>query len=356
MDAALNDIMASDAANPYAKLLPETINLDNDIFAAPTPRGLFDAYRGGQLLGVLSPTSPYPFNRFAEYARDYIKANQPDGTPLVFEDGPLWSQIKGRGAGKRIMGHHAWIKLDPKNAGFGAQATGDCVSWAIRGALDRLRTLLIVLGQWQGYIVRQATCGIYSGRGHTGQGADPVRLSAWAVQIGTLLEQVYETSAGKYDFRNYSEYVKWGMSRGRVGVPDDLLALTKPHTAAGYKVIRTTDAARDFIAAGGTIHVGSDLGVSSTGNPISRRSGSWSHDMDVPGFDATGEFFPECVWIWDQSWGNWNSVTNIPEPWKPILQGMFFLSEKDTQWAMNGGGCVGFLPGKWFPASIDNVI
>lgn len=349
----LNDILPID--NPYAKLLPETINLDNDVLAMPTPSRLHEGYRHGRIHGVITPKDTYPYNRFAEYSRDFLRANQADGYSFVFEDTPYYAKIKGTGQGKRICGHHAWLKLDSQLAGFGNQGTGDCVSWAIRGAIDRLRALQILAGRWQGYIKRQATCCIYSGRGHTGEGASPTQLSAFAVQIGTALEQIYETSKAKYDFTNYSDYMRWGMTRGRTGMPADLLEFTKVHKAAGYKVIKTTEAARDFIAAGGTIHCGSNLGVSSTGNPISRKSGSWSHDMDVTGFDDTKEFFNHCVWMWDQSWGNWNTVTNIPEPWKPLMQGMFFLNDSETQWAFNDE-CVGFLPGEWFPASIDNLI
>lgn len=111
--------------------------------------------------------------------------------------------------------------------------------------------------------------------GHNGQGADPVGLSAWAIKIGTLLEKVYETDKGKYDFTDYNKYVRWGMSRGRVGMPADLLEQTTPYHAGSYKVVQTTEALRDLIWAGGTAHCGSSIGVSSVGSPISRLQGSW---------------------------------------------------------------------------------
>jgi len=225
----------------------------------------------------------------------------------------------------------------------------NCVSWAIRTAIDNGRCLNITNGVWEEWICRQATCGLYSGRGHNGQGADPIGLSAWAVKIGTLLEKIYETNKGKYDFTNYKNYVKWGMSRGRSGIPSDLLELTKPHAPASYKVITTTDALRDVMANGATIQVGSMLAVESTGNFISRRRGSWNHSMSVIMYDDTREFHNDCVWGIDNSWGAFNRLTNVPEVYKPIPQGSFFITEKDMQYALSDRGTTAFLPGQWFP-------
>jgi hypothetical protein len=348
--------------NPYAALLPETIQIDNDIIKNSSPAGLHHLYRLGLVNGVILDTekTPYPYRQFAKYNFDYLKDNQEDGQSIIFEDTKYYGKIKGDGKGKRILNQSAYLKIDPKKSSFGAQSTGDCVSWAIRDAIDQLRCNRILAGMWEAYIERQATCGIYSGRGHTGQGADPVGLSRWAVQIGVLLEIVYETSKEKYDFRSYDDYVRWGMSRGRSGIPDDLLAETQKHKVGGYKVVATTDALLDLMANGMTAHCGSDLGVASFGNPISKRSGSWSHDMNVAGVDDTDwckDKFNTRVWIWNQSWGNWNTVENIPDEWKPWGQGQFALSDKDPQWAVNDGGTVVFFDGAFFNAEpLDNKI
>lgn len=355
-----NDILG--IKNPYAKLLPETDNIDNDIIRNASPKAIHDSYRLGYLHGVILDVEETPWNyrKFAKYNFDYLKANQEDNQSIIFEDTSYYANIRDSAKGQRVLSHKQYIEMDPEFAMKGAQATGDCVSWGIRDAIDRLRTLRISKGSIEAYIKRQATAGIYSGRGHTGQGADPVGLSAYAVKIGTILEQVYETSQGKYDFTNYSSYVRWGMSRGRQGIPADLKEKTQMYTPGGYKVVATTDGLADLIFSGGTAHCGSSIGVASVGDPISRLSGSWAHDMSIVGFDDTDECkdkFGGRIWLWDQSWGNWNNVSNIPDWWKPWGQGMFALTDASTQRAVRAGGTVVFFDGKWFPAEpIDNRI
>lgn len=356
----MNDLLGIN--NPFIRQLPETINIDNDLLKARSPRVIHHMYNLGNINGVYINTkkSPEFYRKYAEYNFKWLADNQEDNQSIIFEDTKYYSMIRGSGKGQRVTNHVNYMRIDPKKALTGAQATGDCVSWAIRSALDMLRCNVIGGGKWEAYIERQATCGIYSGRGHTGQGADPIELSAWAVKIGTILEKIYETSAGRYDFTDYDTYVRWGMTRGNVGVPKDLLEQTQPYTAASYKVVTTTDALMDLLFSGGSAHCGSDLGVSSYGDPVSSRQGSWSHDMAIVGYDDTDECksrFGGRVWLWDQSWGNWNTVTNIPDWWKPWAQGMFVLNDKDTQWAINDGGTVVFFPGKWFPAEpISNLL
>ncbi len=348
--------------NPYAALLPETIQIDNDIIKNSSPSGLHHLYRLGLVNGVILDTekTPYPYRQFAKYNFDYLKDNQEDNQSIIFEDTKYYGKIKGDGKGKRVNHAINYLRIDPLKAGKSRQSTGDCVSQAIRNALDQLRCNKIAKGAWEAYISRQATCGIYSGRGHTGQGADSVALSAWAIKIGTLLELVYETNQEKYDFRDYDTYVKWGMSRGRVGMPEDLLVETKPYTAAGYKIVATTDALLDLMVNEQTAHIGSNLGFASYGNPIHKRSGSWSHDMDLSMVDDTDECkdkFGTRIWALEQEWGNWSTTENVPDFWKPYCQGTFFVTDQDLQRGVNEGGTVTFIEGKWFNAEpLDNKI
>jgi hypothetical protein len=358
----INNDLIGMIKNPFTKLLPETTSIDNDIIRNKAPAVINKYYSLGYIHGVLIDTDEAPWfaRKYAKYNFDYLKDNQEDNQSIYFEDTSYYANIKDSGKGKRVLNHLNYIQFDPTKAMVGAQDTGDCVSWAIRMALDQLRCNKIALGAWEAYIARQATCGIYSGRGHTGQGADPVGLSAYAVKIGTILERVYEIGSNKYDFTNYSDYVRWGMSRGRSGVPSDLLEQTKQYTAGGYKVVTTNDALADLMYNKGTAHCGSGLGVESTGNPISRRRGSWSHDMGITGYDDTDECkekFGGRIWLWDQSWGNWNTVSNIPDWWKPWAQGMFALNDSDTAYAVRQGGTVVFFDGSWFKADpITNSI
>lgn len=56
--------------------------------------------------------------------------------------------------------------------------------------------------------------------------------------------------------------------------------------------------------------------------------------MAICGFDSTEEFFKGTIFGWDQSWGKWNSLTNVPSEWMPVPEGAFFLDEASTQRAV----------------------
>lgn len=355
-----NDILQIN--NPFAKLLSETNSYQNDILTAVTPGKLHNMYRLGMINGVLIDNEKAPWNvrKFAKYNFDFLKDNQKDNQSIIFEDTKYYDNIKGSSKGQRVLNYKNNLMID-KNAMSGeAQVTGDCVSHGTRAALDQLRCNRIASqGKWEAYILRQATALIYRSRGYNGQGADSVQLSANAIEIGTLLEKVYQTSSKTYDFTDYNKYVSWGMN-GSSPIPQDLLEMTKPYRAGNYKIVATTDALADAMYNGGTCHCGSMLGVTSTGNPISRRSGSWSHDMNISGFDDTEwchSKFGGRIWMWDQSWGDWNSLTNVPDEWKPISEGQFMLNDSDTMYAVRDGGCVVFFEGDFFHADpISNVI
>jgi hypothetical protein len=352
-----NDIIGIN--NPYAKLLPETINIDNDIIKFASPKQVHSMYKLGYINGVLLNTdkTPYAYRQFAKYNFDFLKDNQEDSQSIIFEDTKYYGKIKGSSKGKRILQYKAGMEIH-SNIYSGSQTTGDCTSWAIRAALDTLRCLNILNGKWEDFITRQATCGIYSGRGHTGQGSDPIGLSAYAIKIGTLLEQIYKTDKNTYDFTSYNKYVNWGISRGRQGMPSDLLPLTQPYAAAGYKVIATTDGVADAMEAGCTVQMGSMLSFSNYGDPIAPRTREgWSHSMSIVGVDDTREFYKDRVWFIDNSWGKWCNVVNIPEAWKPLPEGTMPVSESTAEYGIRDNGTTVFIPGKFFQAKqIDNNI
>jgi hypothetical protein len=269
----------------------------------------------------------------------------------------LDSKLKGSSKGKLCTPWKYYMKIDPLKALFGAQATGDCVSWGVRTAIDITRVWeILVKGDAEEYIKRQATAMLYAARGHTSQGADPARISKAAVNDGILLEQSYLD--GKYDFTEYSKYVQLGIRSGRTGLPQDLKEVTRQNRIGTAANCRNMDALADACWNGYMPHVGSGIGVSKTGDPLSRLQGGWSHDMAIVGFDDTRKYFPFRVWFWDQSWGNWNRVLNIPKEWMPWGQGMFALSEDDTWRAVKGGGCYVFSNTSGFPAraSLSNSL
>jgi hypothetical protein len=61
--------------------------------------------------------------------------------------------------------------------------------------------------------------------------------------------------------------------------------------------------------------------------------------MASVGYDDTKEFFPQRVWFWDQSWGNWNKVTSLPAAYQPWGEGMYILNDADTLYAVRQGEC-----------------
>jgi len=357
-EASLNDLLQIATGNPWHRHFPESGSISNDLLGpGASPSSIRLAYRTGAIRGVIvdDPQVPWYARAAARYTRDALAAAR--DYPLIWEDTSQYRAVSGRGAAQgRVYGWKPWLQVDPQKGLKSRQLTGDCVSHGIRGARDRLRAIRILMGAQEAYVERQATCGIYSGRGHTGQGADPGGLSQYAVKIGTLLEKQYLD--GKYDFRNYDDYVKWGMQRGRVGMPEDLLAETKQHTDEKTFLVTTWDGFIDALSAGYTAHAGSMLGVSNVGDPISRESGSWSHDMDIPGYDVSREYVNEDVVIWDQSWGNWNRVTNIPEAWKPWGEGMFATTRQlFERRVLAARGTWVFVPGEYFPAEpINNLL
>ena len=179
----LQEMARAIASNPYTKLIPQTVAPQRRGAAtgASDARSLANAFASGRLYGCFAKDAknqPWWARSFAQYNFDFLKRNQPDGDSIYMEDSKWYAKIKGMGQGKRVM-QNAWgLRLSKKKFGRGSQATGDCVSWSKRFMNDLLRARRIVLtGKFEAWIERGATCGIYSGRGHTGQGADPDRKS-----------------------------------------------------------------------------------------------------------------------------------------------------------------------------------
>ena len=333
--------------NPYYRHAP---NGDRPLDV----RDLERAYSAGRLVGCFVPKdqdAPWWARRAGAYDLDQAVAEL---RIPVFGVGSSGERIEGTGKDKLCAPWHFYLKLDPSSAMKGAQKTGDCVSWAIRGASDTTRCFEILgKGEPETYVKRQATCGIYAGRGHTGSGGSPARLSRYLVYIGIVLEQTYKTPKAEYDFRDYDQYVSWGMKRGSVGVPDDLRAITMVHGPRTTSLVVGMEELKDLLWNGYGVHCGSGIGVSAYGNPVSRLKGSWAHDMQICGYDDrpdTRKKFGEAVFFWDQSWGNWNAVENLPEEWKPWGQGMFALTESDTWKAVRQQGTWVFSNTDGFPA------
>lgn len=317
---------------------------------------LVTKYLSGEIIGCYLDHEGLPedIRRSARYERAAFMAEEP--RPL-FATAPKDLTIVGSGKGKFCPIWHKYLKADPAKAMFGAQYTGDCVSWGGRCASDITRCWEIwALGEAEQYIVRQATAMMYAARGHTGQGADPAAISRAHVRDGVLLEQVYLD--GKWDFTDYNKYVRIGMSYGRSGLPEELKEITRKNKMETTSVVDGAEEWMDALWNGYGIHYGFSAAVSSSGNPISRLSGRTAHDVACVGYDDSPEAieaFGETVFFFDQSWGNWNTVTNIPERWKPWGQGMYALLKSSVQRQGMYGHCFSKFQG--FPSQpFDNLL
>jgi hypothetical protein len=328
-------------------------------WSTPIPSAaLPGTYSSGTVIGCFVPQDPEaPWWARRAGAFDLDAAMAELSIP-VFGVGDSGAAIRGSGRDQLCTPWHYYLRADPANAMKGAQRTSDCVSWAVRGASDTARSFeILARGEPEAYVLRQATCGIYSGRGHTGGGASPARLSRYLLEIGIVLEQVYRTESNTYDFRDYEQYVSWGVRHGRTGIPDELKAITQTHGPRTTSLVSGMEELKDLLWNGYGVHCGSGIGVSSQGNPISRLRGSWSHDMQICGYDdrpETRRRFGQTVYFWDQSWGNWNQVDNLPEEWKPWGQGMFALLESDTWKAVKQQGTWVLSQTDGFPAQAIN--
>lgn len=311
---------------------------------------LVTQYRSGQLIGAYMDADHLPtdIRKQARYEQSEFKNDQPfprfDAAPKTFvaED---WK-------GKKAHLWKFWIQADPSKGLMGAQVTGDCVSWGERGKQDVRRCVeFLMLGERERYIERQATCLIYSGRGHTGQGASGSGLANWATKCGILLEvSDFKDSQGKtYDFSNYRDYVNMGIRYGRTGLPKEIIDVTSKNRVVGQSKVRTTNELCDLMLNGYAASVAFSLDTSSRGDPVSRLSGRTAHQTCMVGFDDTDLAHQVCkrslgyedtLIFYDQSWGKWNTITNLPEEWKPWGEGMYIHSARDAQRHINEGECI----------------
>jgi hypothetical protein len=321
-------------------------------------------YRSGKIMGAFLATPaldvmPSHIRRFAQYQRDQARSDWGRETfdfataKKFGTDGPegfLWGA--GAWKGKRALLWKAWMIIDPARGTKGAQLTGDCCSWGERCKQDTRRAVQIVTeGQLDEYILRQATCLIYSGRGHTGGGASPAGIANWATKCGILLEDpAFVDAAGKtWDFSSYQNYVNLGVRYGATGMPRSIIDITSKNRVVSQSNVRTTDALFDLLLSGRAASVGFSRNTASTGNPVSRFQGSTAHQTCFVGFDDTDVGraavkaslgYEDTAVMLDQSWGpGWNHLTNIPDEWQPISEGMYVHSARDAQLLLNEGEC-----------------
>lgn len=249
----------------------------------------------------------------------------------------------GSGKGKRALLYINYMKLD-KTALTGNQGTGSCVGWACRGGGGCLIGSEIAAGEPHRYKGRPGIAVIYGSRGHTGQGMSVWRAARVVTEDGVQLMIVY--CDGKYDLRSEGDDEGAGMRWGRTGPPRDILDAIKGNVITTASEVNGIESAMDALYNGYPIQCGSSRTAYRTGDPISRYGSLANHSEAIIGYDDTDEFrdfyrdktgkrITGPVFIWDQSWGNWNTVTNWPPFWGSKPQGVFVLTGDDTRKKFN---------------------
>lgn len=274
------------------------------------PQALLDAYSNG-LPGV----------QFNQDTMDQLLADQCAGDN-IYAEAP---DIRGTGAGQVAPLWKSVLKYAP-HAFKEAQTTGDCVSHGSRNARDITRAVEIHLkGEPEDFLECGATEPTYGCRGHGGQGMDPARATRFEVETGWLIRQNYP---GIVDLSVYNASI--GIRWGSRGVPEDVKKLCNEHKIGRFIKINSVEEAKDALFNGYGIHSGQNIGLAKTSDErgITRRSGSWNHDMCCSGFDDTKTFYPVCVFFIQNSWGKWNSAPQRQPPYGPLQPGSAAIDEE----------------------------
>jgi hypothetical protein len=338
-----------------------------------SPDRIVAAYGSGAMIGAVTDIDLVPriLRKYARNCRDQFRE-------IVGKNEYRFATATGTGdlhtdwKGKLCLPYVHHISLDQRLAYFGAQLTGDCVSWSKRTMRDQARCFDIkALGKAYEYVKRSATADLYSMRGHTGQGASPSRIAVAATKIGILLEDKITGPDGKvWDFSDYKTYHKLGMDYGRTGFPAWIYEANREQGPKQVAEVESIDELCTALWNGNGCGIGSGIGVSRRGGKdgvsfLSALEGGWAHDMAQVGFDDRKKYHRETLVIWDQSWAEWQEPSLVqawPADYGPRPQGAFVLTATDTLKAIRGGEChalsdsVGFRPRRQATLGAEGLI
>jgi len=270
-------------------------------------------------------------------------------------DTPVWAgaaetqlvnqKLALTGKGKRAVNFNHYRRLDPSNALIFMQNYGNCTMASCAELCGSvISSDQLGEGKPLAYLAKVGTAVPYGFRGHSGQGSS-LETAAWVhTTIGTQLRIVYELGSQKWDFRDEDKDESYGNAWGRSGPPKALVDHLKSGQRRFSKVhsISEEGAVLDALFNFGAIHVGSTRTAMNSGDPVTYRLQSANHAEYLMGYDDTDEFrefyeqrtgkkLTSWVGIWNQTWGNWNKVTNWPDHlWGPRPEGAFVLTAEDT--------------------------
>jgi hypothetical protein len=187
--------------------------------------------------------------------------------------------LLGSGEGKTVLLYEAARAVMGRDLDAGPQAIGDCVGWAFAGGVDLLACVEIVAGEaesydWEG---RASTEVIYAlsrreyGSANRWIDGSSSSWAATAVRKGGTLSRA---RVGAYDPQRAREW-------GRTGLPNDLEEEAEEHRVAKTALVGNFAEARDALANGYPVAVGSNVGFATERDAegFCGRKGKWNHCM-----------------------------------------------------------------------------
>lgn len=229
---------------------------------------------------------------------------------------------------------------------------GTCTSFGIAGAVDVLKVTEIKSGERSNFKNITATEPIYYGARKlngwriSGDGASVALGVKYVNQFGTLARGVY----GKVDLSIYSEQKSrdWGNNRG---FPIALEEESKNFLVQQYSRVKSYEEARDSIANGCPVVVGSNQGFSNVCNNdgIAKPSGNWGHCMFACGIRGDKDLI-----LIVNSWGpNWNrmDVRKFKEP-----RGSFWATSDVFDRMCKTGDAWSLSKHAGYPALVDTSV
>lgn len=259
-------------------------------------------------------------------------------TPLF---GVAAHHLNYSGEGKLSLPFKSLLKFEPKFGPLEKQTTGDCVSHAVRNAIDLTRAVEIdIKGDNEEFIVRGATEGIYQHRQGMGQGMTCSGATRYVSEYGGIL---LRKDYGSVDLSTYNSSIG---SRKRI--PKSIYKdEASKHQVKTVSLIKTVEEARDALANGYGISACSNVGFSSKrdNNGISKSQGTWYHAMAWIACDDTGD---ETLFLVQNSWGKWNSGPKKHD--QP--DGSFWIRERDARRILSQNGSWVYSDVDGFPARL----
>ncbi len=243
--------------------------------------------------------------------------------------------LVGSGKGKLSLPFRNVLYFDPLYYDV-AQTTLDCTSFGTCGAIEGTRCSEIIdKKEPEQFIVRGATEAIYGARGYSGGGMDPAVAAEWVhSKGGVLLRKKY----GNIDLTVYNGSV--GARWGATGIPREILIAAAEHRVGEIALITSVGEARDALANGYCLSVGSGYGFLRTRDKkgfCQRSRKGWNHCMSFTGCDDTNG---ECALLCQNSWADYVDGGN-PE-WGELPTSAFMVHEEDAAGMIAQRGCWAF--------------